>query len=115
MARLLRESYPLPEMDFAAKDWNQTEHERAMTALLNASKSLERGQVIGKMLTWPVADGQAWYLVTKEDPLTVQHVPYSDAWTVDPIFIRGLRRSDVLEMQERDRALAAIFGKSTPR
>src|SRR4030042_1123905 len=69
--------------------------ERMMDDLVARSDALKEGEIVGAVLAWPVADGRAYYVVTKESPLTLSHVPYLDNYAVDPVFIRGLRRSDV--------------------
>ena len=54
----------------------------------------------GKLWTYPVADGFAYYEVVQQRPLTLQHIPYGDEWTVSPFMIRGLRLSDVKKAWE---------------
>jgi hypothetical protein len=92
MARLLKNSYALPELDYdMSKDWRQSEHEVAFRKLL------ESEDLIGI----PAADGFAWYRVVSESPLTLQHVPYGDAWHAPAAHIRGLRKTDVQDMIRR--------------
>ena len=52
------------------------------------------------IMHFPVADGKALYKVVKEKPLTLQHIPYGDAYQVQPALIRGLNFSD-LEAQRK--------------
>jgi hypothetical protein len=47
--------------------------------LQNKSDSLPDGEVVGALVSFPVADGSAIYVVTKAKPLTVKHVPYGGA------------------------------------
>ena len=76
------------------------------SARVNSEKSL-----VGAVITFPRGDGYAFYEVVKDAPLTVAHIPYADAWRADPITLRGLRRSDVVERLRHDRALKAIFSR----
>ena len=77
--------------------------------LSDVSDNLKPGEIVGAILRFPCADGYAVYRVSKERPLTLQHVPYGDAWHVDPALIRGLRRADVERMVEQHRRLQSIF------
>ena len=104
MAQLARTSYALPPIDYSkAQNWGETAHDKAFAALVAASDALPPGQIVGGMLSFPRGDGYAHYLVVKDKPLTVQHVRYSDAYQVDYMTIRGLRKTDVEWMLERRR------------
>jgi len=73
-------------------------------------ESADKHGVIGALLSFPVADGCAMYRVSKESPLTLEHVPYGDAWQISPAHIRGINKADVLEQIRRTRALGKMFG-----
>jgi hypothetical protein len=60
-------------------------------------KSLEKGETLGAIISWPVADGSAVYLVVNDKPLTLQHVIYGDSWHVPMAMIRGTRKQDILD------------------
>lgn len=64
--------------------------------LTDASAAVPDGGVVGVLLHFPVADGSAIYRVSKESPLTLEHVPYGDAYRIPDAHIRGIRRADVL-------------------
>lgn len=51
----------------------------------------------GFVMQFPVADGRAYYLVTKETPLTLQHIPIGDAWQIPPAHLRGITIADVYQ------------------
>jgi len=94
MARLAKRSYP----GFASDRFTieaYTEQERLLLDLQAASDHLPPGVIVGRLVYFPWADGHAIYIVTKDKPLTLQHVPYGDAWEVPYTYIRGLRRSDI--------------------
>lgn len=108
MAVLDPTPYPLPPLGPYRSDRFEA-HEQAFNELRERSQALPDGEVVGALLSWPVADGHACYVVTGAEPLTVQHVPFLDAWTVDPILIKGLDADDVRSMLARQRALDALF------
>ena len=81
----------------------------ALHQLCDVSENLKPGEIVGAILRFPCADGYAMYRVSKEKPLTLQHIPYGDRWQVDPALIRGLRRVDVERMVEQNRRVSSIF------
>lgn len=70
---------------------------------------LDDGSVVGALLSFPVADGCAMYRVSKESPLTLEHVPCGDAWRIPDAHIRGIRKVDVLVRLRQTRLLAKMF------
>ena len=107
MAALSRREHPFPNIPFRNKNgkinhptWeqiekNHDEQEKALKALIKCSKTLPKGEVVGAVIAFGVADGAAYYIVTKANPLTVAHIPYGDNYHVNGLMIRGLRKSDV--------------------
>lgn len=80
-------------------DWkNWQEHDekyikRLKSWVLKNTKS--ENEIIGEIIRFSVADGQALYMIANIKPLEVIHIPVGDAWQADPILLRGLRLSDV--------------------
>lgn len=74
--------------------------------LEKVSNSLPPGEIVGAIVRFPVADGYAHYLVKKDKPLTLQHLPYADAYAAHPALIRGLRRQDILDEREYAKTFA---------
>lgn len=68
--------------------------DKLVAGLLEASDKVPMDEVAGRVLQFPVADGHAFYLVTQDKPLTLQHIPYRDAWEADGALIRGLTLDD---------------------
>ena len=99
MARLAQEPYPIAE----GKD-----HE-TIALLRQRSNSLPHGEVVGALLKYQRADGYAYYLVVKDRPLTLQHVPVFDGYGVEPELIRGLTLLDVLNRLDGEWRLAALL------
>jgi hypothetical protein len=101
--------YVLPDFDWS-NGFQNDPHTKAFDALFAEAKALPEGTLVGALLRWQRADGYAVYRITNERPFTIQHVPFGDAWTVEPALIRGLTLSDAREMVARERRLSALFG-----
>lgn len=52
--------------------------------------------LVGAVVSFPYADSAAHYRVSKDKPLTLQHIPFCDGWQVDYAMIRGLRKTDII-------------------
>ena len=83
---------------------------RGMVASWCRTHTDSKSDLVGETIRFPVADGYAEYMVYRTRPLQLIHLPYVDAWEVNPIMLRGLRVSDVKEMVERSRKINALFG-----
>lgn len=66
------------------------------------------GDLTGAVIRFQVADGYAVYVVSKHEPLTLQHVPYMDAYQANEATIRGVNKNTVRSQIMRDRAFAAM-------
>lgn len=77
--------------------------------LEKASNALPEGEVKGALLSYSVADGHAYYLVTSAKPLKLAHLPFLDGYAVQAPLIRGLRTDDVLQKLEHARQMDALF------
>ncbi len=78
-------------------------------ALTDAAAAVLEGGTVGVLLSFPVADGCATYRVSKESPLTLEHVPHGDAWRIPDAHIRGIRKADVLNQAGLARGVAKLF------
>lgn len=101
MAKLEKSSYP--------GNWGGEEEQAELDKIWNKSLALPADQILEGVLRFPVADGYAFYVVTKEKPLTVQWVPFGDQWSAPDPLIRGLNRNDVEQMLHRERKLKELF------
>ena len=77
----------------------------------SSAVNIDKGEVVGILLQFPIADGYACYVVSKARPLTLQHVPISDAWQIPMAYLRGIRKNDVLLQAHRRREIAKLFSK----
>lgn len=107
MARLDPKPYPGPwAIDFAqsycAVRAADSGADAALEALIKRSDALTGKDLVGAVVTFPRGDGMAVYIVTKATPLTVQHVPYCDAWTA-PAEVAYLRADRIIREREAHR------------
>lgn len=70
-----------------------------------------KNPLIGEIIDFPMGDGYASYVVFETKPLSLIHLEEGDAWHADRITLRGLRVSDIREMADRKRRLAALFSE----
>jgi len=68
------------------------------------------GKYAGEVITFPVGDGKAVYVVWKLKPVSLIHVPLGDAWQFQ--YAHRLTAADVKKEIEGARALAALFTKN---
>lgn len=87
----------LPDEDF---DTYLARTDRLLKDLLDRAKTLPDGELVGTVLSFGVADGKAMYLVVKTKPLTLQHIPYLDAYQIPDAHLRGIRLDDVKKQRE---------------
>jgi hypothetical protein len=113
MARLTPAEHPGFPQTYTAT--NLAKQAASLQRLQQRSDKLAKGKVVGALLDWSVADGKALYLVVKEKPLTLQHIPYGDGYRVAPETIRGLRRQDVLHQLQMRKAFRAALQQGRKR
>jgi len=114
VAKLERDSYPgmptFADMDTGSSFDDIVRKQDEVLAELKAKCPLaDAKDLTGALLHFPAGDGTALYIVTRDKPLTVQHVPYCDAWHADACTIRGINRTDVRSQLYRTAKLKALF------
>lgn len=100
MARLTRSVYPgdwEPLPDEQLDDFIKRTDAMLQRLFDRSRKAAAAGKATGMVLQFPVADGRALYVVVKEKPLTLRHVPFGDAWQIPAAHVRGLTMQDVRE------------------
>ena len=100
MAKLLDSEYKLPERE-SGEGWGEY-YDRTGEILGGLEDK-------GRIYSYPHADGHAYYYIVSEKPLVLQHVPYADAWHLDPAHIRGLRLSDIQAQIAWKKQMAELF------
>ena len=86
-------------------DWHKRHEDQFKALEAEAEKVDPAVSLVGVIVRFPWADGNAFYRVSKDKPLMLQHIPVFDAWQVPYSQIRGLRRADVVAMVERKKEL----------
>ena len=54
------------------------------------------------IMSFPVADGSAYYMVVHENPLTLAWIPYGDAWQLTTPYLKGLNHEDLVMQRKWD-------------
>lgn len=87
----------------------QKREEALMKELSEKSAKVDpEGDLTGALIRFQVADGYAVYVVSKSEPLTLQHVPYMDAYQANEATIRGINKNTVRSQIMRDRVFAKM-------
>jgi hypothetical protein len=63
----------------------------------------------GELIRFQRYDGYAMYRVASRQPLVLQHIPYGDAYEVEPALIRGLLLEEVDAMLEQMAGYRRLF------
>ena len=119
MAKTYRapEGYEAPDfMDFMVdggydRDADDKAHAAYIDRLATLARSQNKGDLVGEVVRFPAADGYAQYMIWSHSPCTLIHLAIHDAWSIPEAHARGLRISDLRDMVERDRRLAAMFAE----
>lgn len=101
MARLEPTSLTFPEIDYSIpKRPCSKAQEESLLALKKISDAIDftnqKVNLKGALIGFGVGDGTAFYVVSKNSPLTLQHVPYSDAWRERGFVIKAVDRDYIL-------------------
>lgn len=81
---------------------------KLMDELQEQSDNLPNDVIIGGIITFPIADGRAYYQVANDKPLQLVHLPFMDAWHASEITIRGLNVDDVKLMLKRSKSMPRL-------
>ena len=82
-----------------AKAWSMTGHDKERELLDEYTRVSDhvsgKKTLVGVLIGFPHADGKALYRVVKDKPLTLEHVPYGDAWRLPAYAERGITAADI--------------------
>ena len=115
MAQLAKTSYEFKRHNERYSLEGLKEEEAELARLEEAADKLPQEVLIGCLVNFPVADGQATYLVKKEIPLILQHLDFFDGYGLPSAHIRGIRLDDVRRLVKGQRGLKSIFSVSRER
>jgi hypothetical protein len=88
-------------------------HKEYFDRLATEARRANTGDLIGEIIGFPIADGQALYMVWKQKPLQLVHLAVHDAWQIPEAHARGLRVTDIRQMVEGARKMDELFGRKT--
>lgn len=112
MAKLLRDPAPGRfEFFTPLKDYLKASVDDLDRYLDESEAAMARGQIEGFVLMFPIADGKAFYRVIKEKPLTLQHIPFGDAYEIPAAHIRGLTMVDIKREMKFQKGMKELFSQ----
>jgi hypothetical protein len=100
--------FKLNEVPPGYKSWMEVydAQDKKLQELLAASEKVDyrnpKGSLKGAVIAFPRGDGSAYYIVTKDRPLTVAHIPFCDAWTTDWPTINGVTAGWIRQTNGQD-------------
>jgi hypothetical protein len=96
----LPKELPWAEPDYKNYDYRaeQAREDEYTKKLQEWCKARNKGNTVGEIIMWGVADGYAQYMVVNEKPLQLFHLPFGDAYSAGAVWERGLRITDVRRM-----------------
>lgn len=103
---------PFPEPDYAnynteREQKREAEHRAALVEWLK--KTGYTGPHTGEIVTFPVADGYAQYMLADGPKSFLLHLPYGDAWQYRDVGF--LPKKEILKRIEQRKGMASLFAK----
>lgn len=83
--------------------------EAELNEMIKKSNELPDGEIVGGILTFPMADGQAFYRVKSDIPLILEHIPYGDCWHASEVTIRGITTDYIKDTLAKSRKRSEMF------
>lgn len=110
MARIYQapKQFKLPLTSFFRDDWEK-QIEDYIERVRDWCKSYHKGEYIGEVITFSVADGRAYYMVFSEKPLKLLHLPIGDCWEFP--YVHRLTLKEVKQKVASQKALDRLFQK----
>ena len=71
------------------------------------AKANGKGKLAGEVISFPVADGSAQYVVYSTSPVVLIHLPIGDAWQYD--YANRLNATDIKEKVRQSQAISKLF------
>jgi len=70
-----------------------------------------KGDLVGEVVRFQIADGYAEYMVANHSPLTLINLGLGDGYSIPEAHARGLRLTDIRKDVERERRIRAMFAE----
>jgi hypothetical protein len=106
MAKVYRA--PIEGPPYRHASWREDEA-RYIDELRAMAREDSKGALVGKVVSFQVADGYARYMVWRQSPLSLVHLDLMDGYRIPEAHARGLNLADIKALVARDDALAALF------
>lgn len=106
-----------PEYDYAsnAASFDKVDKDYIAAVKQALVEDGARGPLTGEVVTFPIADGRAYYMVFeapgKRPAFGLVHLPLLDAYDIPDAHMRGLRKRDILEMIKQRKRMEKLFSK----
>ena len=104
---LAPESIKVPELDFRIMNTYEEACDNYKAELKAFLQKRKNGKNVGEIISFPVADGYAEYMVASMEPVELVHLPLGDAW--DFQYARLLTAKEVQEKIDQQKALERLF------
>lgn len=108
MAKVFKAPFDPPP--FRHESWREDE-EAYLAELRVLARARNKGALVGEIVSFPMADSGAVYMVWSESPFALIHLAIGDAWQIPDAHMRGLRKADVKAMVDRSKRIAALFAE----
>ncbi len=69
------------------------------------------GNLVGEIVSFPIADGAAQYMVWQHSPFSLVHIATGDAWSIPEAHARGLRLKDVRDKIGQAERIRQLFSE----
>ena len=96
-----------PVMDLTNFEAYVADNERFITELREMLTKRKNGKNVGEIISFPVADGYALYMVASMRPLELVHMPLYDAWEFQ--YVNRLTATDVEAKIAQQKSIEKLF------
>jgi hypothetical protein len=103
------ESLKTPELDFSEINGYEKACEKYVADLKEILVKRKPGKNVGEVIGFPVADGQAQYMVASMKPVELIHLPLMDAWHFE--YANRLTAKDVQDKINQEKLMDELFSK----
>jgi hypothetical protein len=118
MAQLSKSPYTPtdPSINFQDHGWEAIDRsQKHLKELIEISDKIDPDDpncdITNAILKFPVADGYAFYIVSKAKPLTLSLIPIGDSYQIMGAAIRGINKAFVLDHLRTKKRFESLFKK----
>lgn len=104
-------SISVPQFDWQNQEKYREDEKKFIENLTSFVKRRKKGDLIGRIIQFPVADGYAQYMVAGLKPVELIHLPLMDGYQSE--FADLMTAGRIKEMVRRQDVLNAMFSKKS--